>query len=267
MADRYVATGNVAAVVLAGSIGRGRADAFSDVELDVYWVDPPSDHQRRVPAGGLGGDVTQLWAYDADDAEWAEDVHVLGVDVTVSGFTCRAIDEWIASLAADSDADLVRQMRLSALQEGEILHGEDCVRTWRSTGSYPRSLAMATAVHFLDPSRLNRWRLWRALVHRDDLVMLHQACSDAVAVILGSLCAVNRIYIEHPSFKWSRHLASRFTRAPDSFADRLFAALDAGTVERASELDALLIQTVEIVRSDLPEVDLSLIEGILRSER
>ncbi|QDP97792.1 hypothetical protein FOE78_19430 [Microlunatus elymi] len=120
LADRYVAMGNVSAVVLGGSLGRGRGDEVSDVELDIDWQRQPSDAQRKAPASALKGDVTSLWPYDADDGEWSEDVRVLGVDVTVSGFAADEVDRWIASLAAPRDLYLVRQMRMSAIQEGEV---------------------------------------------------------------------------------------------------------------------------------------------------
>lgn len=267
LAEQYAATGAVSAVVLAGSLGRGRADAFSDVELDVYWASPPSDDQRQVPTLALDGEITRLWPYDSDDSEWSEDVHVLGFDVTVSGFVAAEIDRWVASLAASSEPYLVRQMRMSALLQGEVLHGGPTVAGWRSAGEYPRGLAVATAADFLSPGRLSRWRLWPALVQRDDLVMLHRVCADVIEVVLGTLCALNRIYIEHPSFKWSRHLTSRFTRAPVDFDTRLFAALTGSPATGAPDLHALLTETVQLVASDLPEVDVSAIDGILNCRR
>ena len=138
LANQYVATGAVAAVVLAGSLGRGRDDVFSDVELDVYWARPPTDDQRREPAAALGGEITRLWPYDADDAEWSEEVRVLGVDVTVSGFHADEIDRWIASPADPSGPNLLRQLRISAILEGTVLYGEPVVAAWRRAAAYPR---------------------------------------------------------------------------------------------------------------------------------
>ena len=265
LADRYAATGNVAAVVLAGSLGRGRADAFSDVELDVYWAQSPSDDQRQAPALALKGEITALWPYDAEDAEWSEDVRVLGVDVTVSGFAVDEIDRWILTLPTANKPHFVRQMRLSAIHEGEPLHGESVVAQWRNAAAYPGGLAVATAASFLTPSRLTRWRRWTALVQRDDAVMLHRACSEAAEVLMGTLCALNQLYIEHPSFKWARHTAEGFTRAPKDFSARFFAAVADGPVKGAPELHALLVETVEIVAADLPEVDTASVDKMLNS--
>ncbi|HLT61311.1 MAG TPA: hypothetical protein VK020_08975 [Microlunatus sp.] len=267
LANQYVATGAVAAVVLAGSLGRGRDDVFSDVELDVYWARPPTDDQRREPAAALGGEITRLWPYDADDAEWSEEVRVLGVDVTVSGFHADEIDRWIASPADPSGPNLLRQLRISAILEGTVLYGEPVVAAWRRAAAYPRSLAVATASCYLDPGRLGRWRLWPALVRRDDLVMLHRAVSDLAEVLLGVLCALNRVHVEHPSFKWAGHLTDRFDRAPADFGARLFAGLSTDPRGAAPDLHALLAETVELVAADLPEVDVARIEDLLRHRR
>lgn len=251
---QYLATGDVAAVMLAGSLGRGRGDAFSDVEVDVYWTHPPTDTQRRAPAARVGGTVTHLWPYDADDDEWSEEVRSDGVDVTISGFTCDTIDRWITALPTGNGLRLVHQLRLAAIHDGEVLDGHELVGAWRRASPYPRGLAVATAASFLAPARFSRWRIWRALAQRGDLVVVHRACADACRAILGALCAVNRIYIEHPAFKWSHHLVARFDIAPTDLAHRLAGALGSPTPECAAQLEGLLIEVVGLVRATLPEV-------------
>ena len=62
----YAATGNVSAVLAAGSVGRGRADAYSDLELDVYWQAPPSDADRLGVITALGAELVDLWPYELE---------------------------------------------------------------------------------------------------------------------------------------------------------------------------------------------------------
>ena len=59
MAARYAATDGVAAVLLAGSVARGLADAMSDVEVDVYWHRAPRDNERRAVVDDAGWE----WVY------------------------------------------------------------------------------------------------------------------------------------------------------------------------------------------------------------
>lgn len=202
LTEGYVDTGNVAAVVVAGSVGRGRPDAHSDLELDVYWHRPPSDAERCAPVRGLGGRLQRVWAYEPVDAEWSEDLTVAGVDVTVSGFTTSWLDACIEDVTVDGDADVTKQMRLSALNEGIAVHGQGLIDSRRRRSiNYPPQLAVAVAASFLTAERLGSWREWRALDARRDLLALRSACAEAAQVVLGSLCAVNGVLIEHPSFK------------------------------------------------------------------
>jgi hypothetical protein len=254
----YVDNGNVAAVVVAGSVGRGRADAHSDLELDVYWHRPPTDEERLAPIRAAEGQVRQFWAYEPVDAEWSEELTADGVEVTVSGFTASWLEACIEQVTVDGDADVTKQMRLSAINEGTGVHGQDLIERWRLRSTrYPRNLAVAVAASYLTAEQLGAWRQWRALYARGDLLALRAACGQAAHVILGALCAVNGVLIEHPSFKWLTHLLERLITSPPSFSTRLMAALDADAASSARALARLLDETVHVVRTEIPEVNLS----------
>jgi hypothetical protein len=56
-ARAYASNEKLAALTVAGSVGTGLADRFSDLELDCYWFDPPSDLDRAGPVHLLGGEL------------------------------------------------------------------------------------------------------------------------------------------------------------------------------------------------------------------
>src|ERR1700689_5253713 len=64
-ADAYAGNRRLAAFVVAGSVGAGLADEFSDLELDCYWSEPPSDRDRLAPIDSLGGRLEAFWDFDA----------------------------------------------------------------------------------------------------------------------------------------------------------------------------------------------------------
>jgi len=49
VAPAYAKNPKVAGVLLAGSVARGIADQFSDIEIDIFWHAPPTDEDRSVP--------------------------------------------------------------------------------------------------------------------------------------------------------------------------------------------------------------------------
>ena len=82
-ARAYASNEKLAALTVAGSVGAGLADRFSDLELDCYWFDPPGDLDRSGPGHVLGGELEALWDYDHDEEEWSDDYRLGGLEVTV----------------------------------------------------------------------------------------------------------------------------------------------------------------------------------------
>ena len=81
----YGVSPNVAAVYIAGSVARGWADRYSDIELDVYWSTPPSDGERLEIIRRAGGEnvaagLKGFWADVSPEqvALWDPDVIFLG---------------------------------------------------------------------------------------------------------------------------------------------------------------------------------------------
>ena len=121
MAQRYAAADGVAAVLLAGSVARGLADARSDVEVDVYWQRAPSDAERRAVVDDAGWE----WVYaEVDEHEWADGVRLDGVKVDVSQFVTATIDGYLDALR-EGDTEPELQVRATALLDGRALAGDE----------------------------------------------------------------------------------------------------------------------------------------------
>ena len=121
MAQRYAAADGVAAVLLAGSVARGLADARSDVEVDVYWRRAPSDAERRAVVDDAGWE----WVYaEVDEHEWADGVRLDGVKVDVSQFVTATIDGYLDALR-EGDTEPELQVRATALLDGRALAGDE----------------------------------------------------------------------------------------------------------------------------------------------
>ena len=71
IAPVYAANPKVAAVILAGSTARGHADRFSDIELGVFWHEPPTDDERLAAIEQAGGELETV--YPLEDDAWYDD--------------------------------------------------------------------------------------------------------------------------------------------------------------------------------------------------
>src|SRR5262245_56324184 len=73
LAPLYAANPHVAAVLVGGSTARGHADRFSDIELGIFWHEPPTDEERGVVIEQAKGDLDRLYPYDPAEEVWADD--------------------------------------------------------------------------------------------------------------------------------------------------------------------------------------------------
>ena len=168
-AAEYAGNGKLAALAVAGSVGAGLADRFSDLELDCYWSSPPSDADRTGPIGALGGELTDLWDYDESDREWSEDYLLGDLGVTVSNFTIGTIEQFVDDVVRRADTDPVKHMRLAALQRSRPLLGGDLITSWRARADrFPHELATALVQQALAEKVLTGWAARNALAARGD---------------------------------------------------------------------------------------------------
>jgi hypothetical protein len=244
-AEAYAGNAKLAALTVAGSVGAGLADQYSDLELDCYWHSAPGDEDRAGPVRALGGELTALWDYDADEEEWSEDYHLGELDVTVSNFRTDTIERFLDEVTGQADTDPVKHMRLAALQHCRPLLGEPVIAAWRSrAGAYPDALVAAMAGRALSPDALTGWAGRQALASRGDDLAVRDLLVRSGRAVVGAVLALNRVYQPHRQLKWQQHLITGLDVAPDQLARRLGQLTDRPAPEALQVAEALLTETV-----------------------
>jgi Domain of unknown function (DUF4037) len=246
----YAGNGKLAALAVAGSVGAGLADRFSDLELDCYWSSPPGDADRTGPIRALGGELTVFWDYDAGDGEWGEDYLLGGLGVTVSNFTTGTVEQFLDDVVRRADTHPVKHMRLAALQRSRPLLGGDLIASWRARADrFPGELATALVRQALAEEVLADWRARDALAARGDDLAARDLLTRAGQAVVRAILAVNRVYMPHRQLKWQRHLIDGLAAVPDRLAERLAAMTASPLAEAFAAAETLLQDTVMLAEA------------------
>jgi len=243
----YIENPHVAAVLVAGSVARGLADDHSDIELDVYWAQPPEEDERVAAVEGAGWE--RVYAV-VDENEWADGYLIDGVKIDTSGFLTSTIDNYLDAALHRGDVDPENQVRITALLDGRALHGVPIIDAWRARCfDYPERLARAMVESGLDLRPRERLEM---LAARDDVLVLHRDIVDNVQGILDALFGLNGVYTPHPFHKWLNWEGTLLAVVPTDLVRRVRRLLVAPPHVAVEELCALTDETFDLAQRLLP---------------
>jgi hypothetical protein len=262
VAPAYAANPKVAAVLLAGSVARGIADQFSDIEIDIYWHTPPTDEDRTAPIEQAGWGIVYR---HVDENEWADGILIEGVKVDTSQFLVSTIDRYLDEALLRAEIEPENQVRITAIQHGQPLHGADLIERWRArVATYPEALAQAMLAEYC---AFRPRELLEMLAARDDVLLLHQDLVAAEQQVLSVLMGLNRVYAPHPFHKWLDWEISQLAIAPPDLNRRLRQILRAEPRRAVGQLAQLIEETFGLIEQHMPSFDTSAVRALFEERR
>lgn len=278
VAAAYAQDANVAATALGGSVARGWADRHSDIELLVFWQEPPFDtdrHNAVTRAGGAidiwwqtppaqpayqqlfhttDGRLGQLWPYE--DEEWSEHFYVRGVEIGVSGFLCSTVDQYLVDVVEQCDTTERKHILLAAITSGVPLTGAAQFERWQTKArEYPDELAAIIVAEQLDDD--DDWWGCQKLAEREQRYMLYPLFDQMAVRIIRMLLALNHVYLPEPGLKWRERFLPTLPISPVNLSARLERLYQVEPVAAVEELQQIFDETLDLVRRRLPAVETS----------
>jgi hypothetical protein len=251
IAGTYTGNPNVAALAVAGSVGAGLADRFSDLELDCYWFRPPVDADRLGPIEAMSGTLLALRDFDEDDEEWSEDYRVGELDITVSNFLVGSIERFLDDVVVRLSTEPVRHMRLAAVQRSFPLIGADLMTSWRARAdAFPDELVAVLVEQALTPDALRGWAAREALASRGDDLAVSDLLTRAGHAVVAAVLALNRVYLPHRQLRWQRQLLAGLALVPERFAGRLRLLSVGPPTEAFAAAETLLADTAALAEAN-----------------
>lgn len=263
VAALYAKNPKLAALVVAGSVGRGWADEWSDIELDLFWNEPPTDDDRKSVIEAAAGTIA--YYFPLEDGEWSDAYFVDELKFEISSFLVSTLEQFIADVVEKYDDAMEKQLRLAALQNSIVLHGDDLIQRWRvKIVNYPDALAEKIIRDNID---FGGWNSVEFAFARGDLLMAYDLMTKAQKQTLTVLLALNRTYMGHPRGKWLQHFAEGMKYKPTRLAERILYALREGNVQGAREMDGVIEEIFDLVEQQFPQIDLTEIKHDVRFRR
>jgi hypothetical protein len=248
----YASNPNTQVVIVAGSVGRGSADRYSDVEVDVYYAEPPTEAERVAAVERCGGKV-ELLAQDED--EWEEQMSIGGFHAHTSTFLVATMERYLREVVDNCSLAPEAQTRLFSLQHGITVKGEDQVARWRAkAAAYPDGLLRAMLE---DNLRFGRFgHAAEMLAARDDALALYEIFVETGRQLLGALLGLNRIYVPAPGYlKSMDETIGLMAIKPADLSARLKRSFRIEPSAAVEQLEALIEETLALVETHVPGVD------------
>jgi hypothetical protein len=245
--DVFAARDDVAAVLVVGSVARGWADRWSDLELLVCWTALPSERQLGTLADRAGAGTRRVFPGEPMDEEWQAG----GLKIDVLHRTVAGVDRVIAGVVERHETSWPKQAQVAAIRDGIAMHGEGLIENWRERSAYTDDLARAMVGAHLTFGP-HAWL--EMLVERGDALYLYTLCCEVERRIIGVLLGLNRVYPPAGDTKWAMLVARELPIAPLSLPDRLVGVFRSEPREGVRELTRLIDETITLVERHMPEV-------------
>jgi hypothetical protein len=274
VAAAYGANPHVAATFVGGSVARGDADRFSDMEVGVLWHQPPTDDERLASAEATGGDVHRIYPYEPEEEVWQDNLFLghlaagqrsTGVLVEVVHNTTEFIECVLDDVLVRYDPAELKQNLMAAFVHAVPVYGEALIEAWRSRAAvYPRELALAVIKRHV---QIESFRTVDILFERgNNLMLVYDTLVKVSKELLYLLLALNRIYF-YSSFKWIHLQIPQMQITPPDLQRRLTLVFQSEPHAAIQELLLLVEQTYDLIEKEMPEVDVERFRFFFRYRR
>lgn len=265
IATVYEVNPQVKVIIIGGSVSRGWADAYSDLEIGIFWNQPPSDAERHVVIERVGASLWTFHSYP-HNSEWVVNEHwglervTIGSHsysgtsmISVNHFTVLAMEQCLADVVDTYDTALEKQVLIAAIQHGLPLKGRELFQKWQTkAASFPDELAIKIVQENL---YFGLWFCPEAYAGRDDILVLFQHFMKAEQCILRILAALNRLYFISSEYKWMDALTAMMSIVPPNLSSRMKQVFRVDPLEGWHLLKSLMYETIDLVEEYLPAVN------------
>lgn len=240
------------AMAVGGSVSRGQADAFSDLELLCFWDIFPDVDTRQKLVDSIGADLI----FPIDDDQNEDNLILKDIQIDILHNTVDYYDNMIEDAWEFHLADYQTLGFLDTITYTYPLFGEDILNAWKEkTEIYPRELAIN--VIFDNLVKLHNGNI-ELYIQRDNPTEYYAQMVSIQRKLFNILSAINKSYAG--GYKWMYSELEAMKIAPVNVSIRFKEMFTINKFEAVEDLYALVFETLILVKQQFPEVDFSVEE-------
>jgi hypothetical protein len=249
LAAHISALPGVRAIAVGGSVAHGYADAYSDLELPIFWESLPGDDTRHALVAALGAEF--LYGYDGPSLE--DQLLIRGFQVDLWHVTIAKEEATIDGVLRGYSTALGDSNFMDTVRACIPLYGEAIIRGWKERArDYPDELALRAIRERLPAFQISQLAV---AAQRDNPTEFYAGLSQLQQALFLVLLALNRAYF--PTFKWMYRVLESLAVKPADVAQRLHRTFAVPYPEAVADMARLLDETLALVEQRFPQLDTS----------
>lgn len=253
----YTQLPTIRAAMVTGSVAKGVADYYSDIDMTYYYQDVLPDeevlHQIREAHGGSD----RKWTLgNREDGSFAEAFHLYGIEIQIGHTTITSWEKSIAEVLDNHTVDTPLHKAMEGTLNSIALFGKPLMDQWKAQiGNFPDGLAQAMVKHNLQFFPV--WGLESHFRTRDATVWYFQTMVESAQKIIGILAGLNRLYFTTFQFKRMARFFDQMALKPDHIYQRMEGLFVSDRSTAVAALEALVAETIALIETHMPQIDTS----------
>ncbi len=234
-------------ISVGGSVGRGTADAWSDIEMPLFWEAQPPDAARQQIATALGASSLNFSTRPAGEDNFI----INGFQVDLWHIAISEAEAIFEEVLARHNPDLKLSNFIDTLHICRPLTGAPVLsRLQAMSRGYPDELAVRAITVQLGQLRAKHLELY---LIRQNPTLLYGTISALQQTLFLILLAVNGSHF--PAFKWMYHRLAALPLKPANIGQRLRHSYECPPAEAISQTRQLITETLALVNRRFPQID------------
>ena len=249
LSQYYSSREEVVMVCLGGSSTKGIADAYSDLDIIVYWSEMDEDWIQSSPLESAIG-LVRTDIISMAPGSFVESYHIEGVKIDFGHVSMKDWKEWSTPLAPDSD----QIGMIGGFLVSIPFYGKELFLEWKETLSeYPDEIALEIIKKNL--GFFVKGYLLNQCFNRGDLLAYSDGMNQMLKKLITVAAALNRRFYSASEPRWIEYELEKMLLLPEKLSyTNICWMLENPGAEAETMLYSIQEELLDMVASQFPEL-------------